>query len=67
MKKFNYISILVLVLLFSCSKEQPVSPISDVNSAQAFTAIPTISDGEVDVITDPEKEDKEKSNKKAKN
>ena len=79
MKKIIYIGFLAIVLLFSCSKEQPLSPIissDSVESSQITGPIGpiVISDdeliddvsGDVD-ITDPEKEDKEKTNKKAKN
>jgi hypothetical protein len=78
MKNIIYIGFLAIVLLFSCSKEQPFSPTSPsdtVESSQitsstgAFLISDTnLGDGEIDAdITDPEKEDKEKTNKKAKN
>ena len=77
MKKINYISILAIVLLFSCSKEQPLAPVSSTptNDIQSL-AIPVTVDGSDtnpiisvsnDDITDPDKKDKEKTNKKAKN
>jgi hypothetical protein len=77
MKNIIYIGFLAIVLLFSCSKEQPLSPINSsatVESSQItgstgssgpiIVTDDTSSDGD---ITDTEKEDKEKSNKKAKN
>lgn len=78
MKKISYIGILVIILLFSCSKEQPLSPVSSSETTNPeMIIIPTLADDindtsttsttGVDDITDPEKEDKEKTNKKAKN
>ena len=80
MKNIIYIGFLAIVLLFSCSKEQPLSPINSSDTIESSqitgsTGPIIISDdtfddddnsGDVD-ITDPEKEDKEKTNKKAKN
>ncbi len=79
MKKIIYIGILAAVSLFSCSKEQPFSPASssDTIESSQFTGDPgliIVSDcgsncggtNETGDITDPEKEDKEKTNKKAK-
>lgn len=78
MKKISYIGILAIILLFSCSKEQPLSPASSSETIDPeMIIIPTLagdiddtsttSTTGVDDITDPEKENKEKSNKKAKN
>ena len=79
MKNIIYIGFLAIVLLFSCSKEQPLSPTissATVESSQVArsTGVVLISKsnlgGGIDIdvnITDPEKEDKEKTNKKAKN
>lgn len=69
-----------ILLLFSCSKEQPLMPIdrsAKVESSQMTgnTGVIVVSDDSVDEannesgdadITDPEDEDKEKTNKKAK-
>ena len=82
MKNIIYIGFLAIVLLFSCSKEQPLSPTNSsttIESSQitGSTGPIVVSDdddksinggksGDVD-ITDPEKEDKEKTNKKTKN
>ena len=76
MKKFLYISILAVIMLFSCSKEQPLSPVSD-SSNPEMSKTPGVFcsssvDGDItngdgddndDSITDPDNEDKEKSNK----
>lgn len=75
MKKTLYIVTIALLILASCSKEEPMSPI---NSSKNFG--PQMIKGDVIVIlddndddsvfeeiTDPEKEDKEKTNKNAKN
>jgi len=81
MKKFLYISVLAILVLFSCSKEQPLSPTveSDITNQQmsktpGVTCSSTLDENVIkggddsdDSITDPEKDDKEKSNKKAKN
>lgn len=80
MKNIIYIGFLAIVLLFSCSKEQPLSPINSsatVESSQITGSVGPIvinddnfgnDDQSGDVgITDPEKEDKEKTNKKTKN
>ena len=80
MKNIIYIGFLAIVLLFSCSKEQPLcstNSFGTVESSQitGSTGPIVVSDdnlgdddesGDID-ITDPEKEDKEKTNKKAKN
>lgn len=82
MKNIIYIGFLAIVMLFSCSKEQPLSPITNSGTIEnsqftGSTGPIIISDdnfgdngddnsGDID-ITDPEKEDKEKTNKKAKN
>ena len=69
-------------MLFSCSKEQPLIPVSSSQQAQPdMVKASTSSDHDTsktgdgnstkndgnDDITDPEKEEKEKTNKKAKN
>lgn len=85
MKNIIYIGFLAIVLLFSCSKEQPLSPTNSsttVETSQISGSTGPIivgDDDNVDTegnsgngnqsgdITDPEKEDKEKTNKKTKN
>ncbi len=81
MKKFIYISVLAILVLFSCSKEQPLSPVAESDfTTQEMSKAPGVicsstidediiksGDDSDDSITDPEKDDKEKSNKKAKN
>ena len=81
MKNIIYIGFLAIVLLFSCSKEQPLrstNSFATVESSEITIPIEPIivsddnlDDGDDDSgdigITDPEKEDKEKTNKKAKN
>ena len=63
MKKFLYISILAVIMLFSCSKEQPLSPVSDTSNPEMSKTPGVFCSSSVD----PDNEDKEKSNKKAKN
>lgn len=76
MKKILYIVIFAILVLASCSKEQPMSPAS---SGENYG--PQMIKGDVIIImddddedksvfediTDPEKEEKEKTNKNAKN
>jgi|SaaInl59LU_5_DNA_1037362.scaffolds.fasta_scaffold04805_2 hypothetical protein len=76
MKKKYYIFIIALIAVASCSKEEPMSPSNSENDYG-----PQMIKGDVvvvlddddndnsvfDDITDPEKEDKEKTNKNAKN
>lgn len=74
MKKIVYILLLATLLLFSCSKEQPLTPISSTEliEPEMFKGCAT-DDGEDkdnedvynDDITDPEDPDKEKTNKNA--
>lgn len=80
MKNIVYIGFLAIVLLFSCSKEQPLSPTfpsTTVESSQLTGDTEVIVEGEDNSginqddsfdsdITDPEDEEKEKTNKKAK-
>lgn len=80
MKKIIYIGFLATVTLFSCSKEQPFSPVSSSETIESSqytgSAIDIVISGEDEGliigdsgdsdITDPEDENKEKSNKKAK-
>lgn len=66
-------------MLFSCSKEQPLTPVSSTqqiepdmikvtsSSDENTTTGSSSTKNDGDVITDPEKEEKDKTNKKAKN
>ena len=80
MKKIYYIACLVTITLFSCSKEdvlvpesssETISPdmiiISEAENKSSDTKTTTNSGNTKGDITDPEKEDREKTNKKAKN
>lgn len=75
MKKYSFILAVVVLALVSCSKEQPLTPINSTETVepQMIKATEVFSDDVLDDtsndtgITDPEKEDKEKTNKNAKN
>ena len=74
MKKYIFILTVVILTMVSCTKEQPLSPVnsSEISEPQMFktsdVVIEVFDDSSNDEgITDPEKEDKEKTNKNAKN